>query len=200
MKSLKLFIVLLLIPLQAVFADYGKEWLVTDKSQLTISGSSNVNEFQCMSLYYAGGNTLYETWDVVSKKPVISGLVSLKATSFDCNNKIMTQDMQKTIRADKYPQVKVHFLSLERTPSKDKYQKVKGVVEICLAGVSRQYEISATFEELGKNKALLAGSLEFNLTDFNIEPPTKMMGAIKVKDCFTIDYNLELKSIDTTLQ
>ncbi|WP_224997210.1 YceI family protein [Cesiribacter sp. SM1] len=208
MKRMNILMLLLLFPFYALLATngsqlgagYGKEWVVTEKSQLTISGSSNVNEFQCMSLSYAGGNSLYETWDVISKRPVMSGLITLKASAFDCQNKIMTQDMQKTIKADKYPNVKVHFLSLERMPSSGHQQKAKGVVEICLAGVSRQYEISATFQELGKSKAMLAGSLEFNLTDFNIEPPTKMMGAIKVKDCFTIDFNLELKSYDTTLQ
>jgi hypothetical protein len=200
MKSFKILLVLLLVPFYALLAGYGKEWVVTEKSQLTISGSSNVNEFQCMSLSYAGGNSLYETWDVVNKRPVISGLLSLKATAFDCQNKIMTQDMQKTIKADKYPHVKVHFLSLERIQSKGNQQKARGVVEICMAGVSRQYEINATFQELGKSRAVLAGNLAFNLTDFNIEPPTKMMGAIKVKDCFTIDFNLELQSFDSTLQ
>ncbi|EMR01791.1 YceI family protein [Cesiribacter andamanensis] len=191
---------LLLLPLSGLEATTGKEWLVTAQSRLSIAGSSNVNEFECASISYAGDDVLYESWDAKSQRPVMNGLITLKASGFDCQNRIMTHDLRKTIQAEKHPIIKVRFLSLQRIPGTGKQQKATGLVEISLAGISRQYQIEAAFEEGRAGNATLKGCWEFSFSDFNIEPPTKMMGAIKVNNSLAVDFELHLQGLTASQQ
>jgi hypothetical protein len=183
----------LLLPLVGAQANTGKEWQVTSQSRLTIAGSSNVNEFECMSFSYAGQDVLYESLDAKTHRTVMNGIINLQATGFDCQNRIMTSDLRKTIQADKFPTIKVRFLSLQRSPASGKQQKARGLVEITLAGVSRQYQIEALFQETDGGQALLTGCWDFSFSDFKLEPPTKMMGAIKVNNSLSVDFMLQLQ-------
>lgn len=188
-------IILMLLPLEDMPKSLEKEWRVTRQSTLSIAGSSNVNQFECFSLTYAGADRLSEYLAEDARTTTLNGTIKLQAAGFDCRNSIMTQDLKKTIMADEHPEIKVRFLSLQRSLRAGK-QVAKGVVEITLVGVSRQYQIETVFTDNGRGHARLQGSWEFSFTDFNLDPPTKMMGAIRVKDCLTVNFKLELQEME----
>lgn len=195
MVVLLLIISFLCIPQTGIAQEEATAWRVTAQSNLVISGSSNINKFECSSLAYKGDDIIQEALGAGGNKLIMSGRITLSANAFDCQNSLMTKDLRKTIQAEKYPEIEVRFLSLERKITADNQQRAVGTVEISLAGVRRQYDVEASFEEWGRNKASLKGRWEFSFTDFNIDPPTKMMGAVRVDDCLSVYFNLELQRL-----
>ncbi|WP_394331163.1 YceI family protein [Draconibacterium orientale] len=53
---------------------------------------------------------------------------------------------------------------------------------ITLAGHTHKYVVPCKISACDSSEILINGSLKVNLTDFNIEPPKKVLGTIKVND------------------
>ena len=178
------------------FAGPEIKWLVTDESRLEISGRSNVNEFQCLNLSYAGNDTLYEERKASLKGYFLNGMISLDVERFDCHHKLITNDFKRTLNSDQYPVIKVQFLDLRiENINAARMESAKGKVEITIGGVSRSYEMVGHFSNLGKGKAQLKGEKTVSLSDFGLEPRPKMLGMIKVDDSVDVNFNLIIKSL-----
>lgn len=168
-------------------------FIVQPTSKLTIDGKTNVNSFQCAITQYFGSDTLVLR-EGRSRRPVFTkGYVGLKAESFDCGMQVMTNDFSKTIHANKYPVVSIEFISFERIPRYDGSEdKFKGKLKISLGGTTKSFEMNCTIEAEKSGYIHLKGGRDFTFSDFNLEPPTKMLGMVKVNDDLKVNFHLVL--------
>ena len=170
------------------------KWAIEKTSTLKVAGKSNVNEFTCTIAGYYQPDTISYVGDEVTGKPVrLNGCLELEVFRFDCHNKLITNDLRKTLKAEDHPRLIIRFLSLERTPSfQNSTQTMKGWVEVELAGVRKAFQINYEFARKGNKDYVLNGSRVFCFSDFKLIPPKKLAGAIKIKDEFSVDFNLRL--------
>jgi len=110
--------------------------------------------------------------------------------NFDCQNRILNKDLRKTLKAEEYPTMTIHFVDLERIPNTDG-DYLKGTVQIELAGKRKQFVIPYTIKKTDKTTKL-EGSRAFTFGDFDLVPPSKIGGMIKVKDDFNVNFTLYL--------
>ena len=62
---------------------------------------------------------------------------------------------------------------------------------VTVAGVSKELPVQATYQFDSDTKQLtLQGKATLNMSDFNVRPPTALMGSIKTGDEITIKFNL----------
>jgi len=168
--------------------------IVQPDSKLIIDGKTNVNEYRCAILQYFGKDTLELREGGPNKRPVFTkGYVGLEASRFDCGMQVMTNDFWKTIKSEKYPFVGIEFISFERVPNYDQAKDIfKGRLQISLGGVTRKFEMNCTIEAQESGLIHLKGGRSFSFSDFNLEPPSKMMGLVKVKDSLDVNFHLVL--------
>lgn len=185
--------VLLIVTVFGSFTGSERKWLVTAESRLEISGSSNINTFQCRNLSYAGSDTLYEKRGASPHSSLLNGIIKLKAEKFDCQNRLITNDFRRTLNAEDHPEIKVRFLCLRTNKNTSTWAPVSGEVEITIAGVSRKYDIDCQFLNSGKSKAQLKGEKIVRLSDFGLEPRPKVLGMVKVDDTVKVDFHLVIK-------
>ena len=69
---------------------------------------------------------------------------------------------------------------------------LKGWVELEMAGTSRRFEVCYSFIKTAGGIIELNGVRCFNFADFNLVPPKKLGGIIKVRDKFDVDFKLLL--------
>jgi hypothetical protein len=169
-------------------------FIVQPSSSLTINGKTNVNSFQCGIKYYSGKDTLVLREGGRLQKPVfIKGSVALKASLFDCGMQVMTNDFCNTIKSNQYPEVVIDFKSFEKVPDYDaKKEKFKGTMAISLAGASKEFSLLCSIQPQSSGVIHLSGKRKFLFSDFNLEPPKKMMGMIKTEDELNVHFNLVL--------
>lgn len=170
------------------------KWVVQKASTLSIQGTTNVSTFGCDIGDYCRPDTICYLTKGNGNDPVyVGGKLEIDITKFDCHNRILTKDLLKTLKADIYPKLIVHFLSFERPPqlscSKD---VMKGWVELELAGVARRFEICYSFIKTPCGSIQLNGIRCFSFADFSLSPPHKLGGIIKVRDSFDVDFKLLL--------
>lgn len=175
-------------------------WVVEKTSTLSIAGRTNINKFCCQVTEYAGPDTLM-TVKEPGAAPVtgicLQGALRVNIENFDCRNRLMTSEFKHTLKYKQYPQLIIHFLSLERLPSgAPENGAVKGWVEVELAGASRKFEICYTSGRPGGNDLELVGVRVLGFSDFGLQAPRKMGGLVRVDDQLNVEFRLRLHQIN----
>ncbi len=171
-------------------------WVVMPGSSLAVNGSTNINTFQCEITNYSLPDTLACS-RVAARGQVLpmNGRVKLDIQSFDCHNKMMTNDLRKTLKAKTYPHLSIRFISINSFPDFKNPTRITGVVDIDLAGVTKRFDINYLFT-VGSGQLLhLKGDRVINFSDFNLTPPSKLGGIIKAKDELSVEFKLNLKPL-----
>ena len=171
------------------------KWVVEKNSTLRIQGKTNVNRFTCNISEYAEKDTIICLGD--PSKPVkLTGALEMDVLSFDCHSKLITKDFRKTIKADRYPRLTIRFLSLETMPVlANNTEAIKGWVEVELAGVIKKFQLNYSFSKASTGNIQLDGGRSFSFSDFNLSPPKKLGGLVKIKDAFDVNFKLTLKTV-----
>ena len=170
------------------------KWAVEKSSTLRVEGSSNVNTFRCDMQGYYQTDTITGFEEGVSSKPVrLRGAIVVDVFKFDCHQRMITNDLRKTLKADQYPRMTIRFLSLERMPEFiGNTELLKGLVEIELAGTKKKFDILYSFVKPGGKTILLNGGRTFTFSDFKLSPPKKLAGMIQIRDKFDVNFRLTL--------
>lgn len=168
--------------------------VVQPTSSVVINGKTNVNSFQCSIDKYSGNDTLVLRQEKSGVKPVFTqGAVSLTATTFDCGMKVMTKDFLKTINASQHPNIVIEFVSFAKLPRyQPKEERFETNMKISLASVSRNFDVTCSITKDEAGYVHLKGGKDFNFSDFGLKPPSRMAGAVKVKEKLDVNFHLIL--------
>lgn len=174
------------------------KWAVQKTSTLRLQGSTNVNAFGCdVTGYYQPDTISFSAENALSRMITLKGALEINVSSFNCHNKMLTNDLRKTLNATEYPTFTIRFLSLERSPIiQDTKDFLKGWVEIELAGSRKRFEINYSFIKSGASNIQLDGYRSFSFSDFDITPPNKFGGLIRVNQKFNVNFNLILDPVE----
>jgi hypothetical protein len=170
-------------------------WVIDAESQLTIQGSTNVNEFSCKIDYCTGTDTLqYVQANSTRELRFTRSRMTVPVRSFDCGAKPISKDFWKTLKAETHPNLEINFVSLQNIFFKDR-TNIQGVVDITLAGVTTRYTICYDVTLQRNGNVLLNGTHAVNFSDFQLKAPEKLKGLIKVKEVLHVEFNLVLKEV-----
>lgn len=170
-------------------------WTIHSSSSIRINGSSNVNTFTCTT------SKDFEAKPVIIEQNVgkaggmkaqMQGTVTVAVKTFDCKNKLLDNDLRKTLKESEFPKFTIQFLELERMPDLDsEVDFLSGKVLIDLAGTKKEFYLRYSFNKT-PNGYLLKGSRAFNFGDFGLTPPKKAGGLIRVNDNFDVGFTMIL--------
>lgn len=173
-------------------------WRVSASSNIKVSGESNVNEFECVTLHYKGDDMLIKRKNGSYDLNELIGSIEMKVHSFDCENRIMTRDLRETLKAEDYPNITIKIISLLIPEDMNSSgQLLKGKAEITLAGTTELVELNWRVIPENGHKIRLLSSREFTFTQFGIKPPSKMMGMIQVKDQLLVDIDFAIEKLSS---
>ena len=174
-------------------ADNPETWVIESKSKLKVDGKTNVNSFTCEINGYGRIDTLVYNLRSHTGNISVTGNMNVDVHSFDCHRKAMTKDLLKTLKADQHPHMKIKFISFSQRPIDLKpNEKMTGKVEIELAGVKRQFEVQYQLNRSKSQSLELLGTRQLHFSDFDLKPPSKLGGTIKVKNELEVEFILHL--------
>jgi len=189
-KILILFIVLNFTKITA--GNYPFSAVISSTISMDIHVKTNVNSFIC--------NYKSEINDTISY------LFSLKDNKYfmgenqylipveliDCHNSAMNKDMQEMFNSSKYPNIIIKIKNIHYNHNLSD----KGIIYLSLIIDNIEKNYYMNFETTKGNNCLkVGGSLSVNLNDFNIIPPTKFFGLLKVNNIININFLLNLKQM-----
>lgn len=199
-------LVLKLSPGAVISAQY-ITYVPEEVSKLWIEGRSNINEFECQANQYFGEATLFENTGPVEFSQNLQERVFLqveiRVDGFECGRSRMNRDLQDALKSKDFPEIIFIFDSADLIGSPELNDgafeiMVKG--SLTVAGNTRdiQFLTKAYYLEPAKVRAI--GKTTIRMTDFNVEPPTALMGLVKADDELTVNFDLVARETDQLCQ
>ena len=118
-------------------------------------------------------------------------------SKLECGNTRMHRDLNRAVKSDKYPEIRYWFTAIEGAPRivtdgglTSLAVDVKG--KLFLAGITREVIHTATIELVEGNLIEASGELALDMRDFDIEPPTALLGLIRAHAELKVSYRLLL--------
>lgn len=179
-------------------------YIPQEESRLWIEGRSNINEFECEANRYSGEALLYDEGDetdfVQDVQERLSISVEIRVDGFECGRNRMNRDLQNALKSDDYPEITFLFDSAEliqmpKHPDDPFEVEVKG--SLTIAGETRDIHFVTFANYLEADLVRAVGNTTIKMSDFNIEPPTALMGLIKADDELTVKFNLIAKEMNS---
>lgn len=118
---------------------------------------------------------------------------SLKTETLKSDNKKLDRNAYEALKSSEYPEIKFKSTSYEiiKKENNKHFMKIKGMLTI--AGVTKEKTVEAKCENTGSGTHICSGETDLKMTDFNVEPPSFMFGAMKTGNEITISYKIIYK-------
>ena len=162
----------------------------TPADYVYVSGKTNINCFECSYNKKQADNycnNFQLTYDNVSGETIKA---EIPVSEFECSNEIMYDDFRKLLKAGEYPYIRIEldFLQIENIlPGNSSYADL--MVSLSIASITNVQPVSCLINNTGNNTISVTGTTTINILDFQLEPPVKFFGLVRVKDEVTINFS-----------
>lgn len=177
---------------------FAQDMFVAGKeSRLWIEGSSNINQFKCKANEYTGKaliphTSLSET-EADNPSNDLEIRVEIVTDQFDCGKRRMNRDLRNALKSDQFPKIIFEFSHAETISGPEENDSTYSILvhgNLTVTGVTREIEFTAEGMYQNSGKMQARGSKDIRMTDFNIEPPTGLLGLVKASDHLTVHFDL----------
>lgn len=190
---------------ESVISERELQFTIIEGSQLIIQGETNVNSFDCA---FTDKNLLSAVsfrGKVFDRRiSFLDAFLHLPVKELDCGSALMNDDLIKLLEADEFPEITVKFEeafwyveTLWEEKEIEKNPIGYFTVKLSIAGVERFEEVNIYTTTLDRGKRVLSttGVIVMDMREFGLEPPTKFLGMVKVKETLSIliDLNFSWK-------
>jgi polyisoprenoid-binding protein YceI len=188
--GLKLTTLLLLLATQTISAQTVYKLNPGKGTVINVSGTSNVHGWTMTS-------TLAESQGVfkLNAKDEIINLsnfsFSTAAKSLKSGKSSMDSRTYKTLKADEFRTISYHLKSVDIAMIQPNKYKIQTKGNVTIAGKSQPIAMVVTAVVNADQSITCTGTTPLKLTDFGIEPPSFMLGAMKVGNDLTIKFDLD---------
>lgn len=119
---------------------------------------------------------------------------SLQVKDLKSDEKMLDKNAYKALKTDEYKDIVYKLTSAKVFPGgKDKRHLVKTVGNLTIAGVTNEVAMDV-YCVLNRDATITCtGSEKLKMTDYEVKPPSFMLGAMKTGDDITLDFTLVYK-------
>lgn len=212
---MKYFTQILILPIITLFALQGLGNVVYSQvtytpdpsSRLWIEGRSNINEFECQANQYFAEASLIDNDDPIEfeseEQEQVFLQVEIRVDGFECGKSRMNRDLQDALKSSEFPEITFMFAGaeiLEMPSSHDQAFQLEVKGSLTVAGNSRDILFNARAYFLESHKVRAIGNTTIKMSDFDVEPPTALMGLIKADDELSVNFDLIASETDAVCQ
>lgn len=161
------------------------------KSSMTVSGSSNVHDWTSTVTELKGQGVF------VVANNALTGInsleISIPVTSIKSSKgSIMDNKTYSALKSKEYSLISFQLVRVDGIEKTTTGYKVKTTGNLTIAGTKKSVSLTVDAKLLSDGSLNFKGSKPLKMTDFNIDPPTAMMGAMTVGNDVTINFDITL--------
>ena len=173
---------------------------ILQDSKLFLEGTTNVNAFVCRCACVQSLPELQFEMEVKeeSHKAVFDqARLSIRTTDLDCGNRNMNKDLHEALKASQYPSITIAIQEAglhagAALSGGHEWANIAARARLTVAGVERTALLQVKARQTGPDTYRFLSQYAIKMTDFNIAPPTAMLGLIKVNDEIEIHFDLSV--------
>jgi hypothetical protein len=171
---------------------------VDPSSKLWLEGSANVINFECVAGKMESSGFIHglDTTAVQGGHGQVELVVSFPIQQLNCGKSAINRDMKNTLNADKHPYIvyKLDTNRLIRSNPNGEFplMEIETMGGLTISGLERIEQINITGQFIGDWKFRVKGVHSIQMSDYNLTPPSPMMGLIKVHDELKVHFDVVL--------
>lgn len=165
-------------------------------SKFQIRGNASIRNFTCVVERVEGRARLPAARDTVPDtvpEQQTEVVVQVPVRAFDCGNDRMTDDLQETLKMEAHPEIRfelIHATVGAPTDTARQWRTVHAIGALSISGTKRVVRLEAVAHAFDAQHFRLRGCTPLRMTHFNVEPPSKAFGLIRVKDRVEAQFDL----------
>lgn len=162
--------------------------------KLVIEGTSNIHDWD-MKSDKGYCSSLFD----ISKTGTLNGVsyinFTVPAESLKSEHKGMDKNTYKALNTEKYSNISFTASSVTVKPNGTVGYLLTVKGRLTISGVTKDVVLTANGTMNADKSISYNGAYKIKMTDYNVEPPTIMLGAIKTGEFVTVKFDLLLRSI-----
>ena len=178
-------------------------------SRVWIEGTSTVNDFTCSTQQIDGHarlalqqtppassrpdstRTRPPAASTSSEPPTVQARVPVRA--LDCGKRRQNQDLYEAMKAREHPEIRYEIVKANVVTAPDSAQDhyvLEAIGNLTIAGETRTVRLTLEGRQLDDGRVHARGTLPMQMTHFDVEPPTAMLGLIRVRDNIVVHFDI----------
>ena len=162
--------------------------------KIIVEGTSNIHDWDMQS-DKGTCTAIFEVNNAGALTSLTTLSFSVPVESIKSEHKAMGKNTYKALNSDKY--ASISFVSgaavIKPTGTSGYLLTTNG--KLTISGVTKDVQLSATGVVNPDKSITYSGAYQLKMTDYNVQPPSIMLGTIKTGNAITVKYNLVLKAI-----
>lgn len=159
---------------------------LTSEKSMIVKGSSSahdwdmkVNKWDLSGDFYFSGNELTDIKNLT---------VEVSVASLESGKKVMDKKTYEALEEERNPAIQFKLNSIKNLRAMNGRYAATVVGNLTIAGRSEMTEIFVVLNKKGDGTIQFNGNKTLDMTEWNIAPPTAMLGAMKVGSSVTISF------------
>ncbi|MFB6274381.1 MAG: YceI family protein [Salinibacter sp.] len=163
-------------------------------NEMRVEGGSTIHDWSCPIKTLDG--TLQVDTAGAAKTPIAPPSkvqVSIPVDAITCDNGTMNEKLREALKMESHPQVQFSLQEAQVSPLPDSgsgWFQVDATGTLTLAGNQRQIDLPVSGQRLENGDLRFVGRHTIRLSDYGIERPSAMFGAIKVSKKVTVHFDV----------
>ena len=174
---------ILIVFLSASFVNAQSSFEIASNSSMSILGTSNLHDWESEVCKLNGSAIILLTENKIENIENLSFTIPVE--SIESGNFIMNGKTYAALKNDEHPNIKYQLTQFEI--ENGKVIKSKGLLTV--AGITKELDFPVTCAITNKD-VNVKGEITFKMTDFNVSPPTALLGTLKTGDEVTIAFSI----------
>ncbi|MCH7639732.1 MAG: YceI family protein [Bacteroidetes bacterium] len=158
------------------------------ESRLWIDGTSSVGSYQCISDRVVGLGQLED-----GRHTSVRVDVAVPVRSFNCGPRQFDIDFANALKADAHPALSFSLHRADWPPgsfSDGTWVSMSVTGEFEVAGEARNIAFTVQGQRLASGQVRVRGAHRLRMTDFGIEPPSRLLGLVRSHDEIVVRFDL----------
>lgn len=163
---------------------------VRDGSRVWVQGTSTVRSWRCEATGVQGRAAAPEGITSVADLAgaVRDAEVSVSVSALDCRNETMNGHMRRALKSAQAPTLRFRPASVRVSPD----GSVSMTGPLGIAGQEQAVTIEGTVVREPSGVLRVRGSRQIDMTQWGVQPPSLMMGTMKVNKLATVHFDVVL--------
>lgn len=174
---------LLLVVLAAWQPEPATRYVLTEESRLWVEGTSTVHDWHCDAAEIDGWLELE-----AGSMDIVQAEVTLPAEQLECKNGTMNKKTRKALKSDDHPAISYVLDTAEVLPGTSEGFSATTTGQLTIAGQTRTVEMTVQGRLMDDGRVHLTGELPLLMSDYDVDPPTAMLGTLKTGDAVTVRF------------
>ena len=160
--------------------------LNTDNSSMEVSGTSNVHDWAMDVNKFKGILSFNNQGSDVS---ISSLFFEAKAKSILSDKNLMNKKAHEALKTDEYSKITFRFANVKNLNASG--NDITGTIEgyLTIAGKTNKIELAFS-GKLSDSQLRVKDTYTLNMSDYNVEPPTAMLGSIKTDEKVLVKFDM----------